>query len=479
MSKIIILRTLVLGFFALTFSDLVQGEETHIFLGSNKGLINPEYRESRDLPVSLGDGFLVVGYLKDRTKVRFSGDELKLNAVNGVALSDGEGFQIGGGRGTIIIDYPSGIGVIEIVYHDTSSIPPSNGCDLTVESITDRISLKTLNVQLGGDSTKRVRTVKQFFQPFFSGKQSSISSKIKLTAYGYDDLFVERISFYSTYDIASNTTFLDGATGKKTSIIAISTGEEYQLQNKLVYEPLEKFERKLASSDAQIESKRKLAEYFHELGYAYLRIKEWDRAITYYNKALIVDPDFAKAYINRGFTYRKKGQYQQALQDLNKAISLNPERAGAYAERGIVYKNMKKYDRAIRDCDKATYLDSKNVSAYINRGNVYLIQGKPDAAIRDYTVVINVDSKSQDIAIAYGGRGEAYQRKKQFDLSLRDFNKAISINPEYARVYYYRAIIWYNQKDFERAWADVEKCRKLGLTPNAKFIEDLKKVSGR
>lgn len=156
MSKIIILRILVLGCFALTFSGLAHGEQTHIFLGSNKGLIKAEYRESRDLPVSLGDGFLVVGYRKDRTEVRFSGDELKLNAVNGVALSEGEGFQIGGGRGTIIVDYPSGIGVIEIVYRDTSSIPPSNGCDLTVEGITDRKSWETLNVQLGGDSTKRV-----------------------------------------------------------------------------------------------------------------------------------------------------------------------------------------------------------------------------------------------------------------------------------------------------------------------------------
>lgn len=332
-----------------------------------------------------------------------------------------------------------------------------------------------------GGIRQRECAVKQFFQPFLSGKQSSISSRIKLTAHGYDELFVERISFYSTYDIASNTTFLDGATGKKSSIIAVSTEEEYQLQNKLVFEPLEKFETKLASSEAKIESKRELAEYFFELGYAYHRIKELDRAITYYNKALIVDPDFAKIYWRRGNIYRKKGQYQQALQDCNKAISLNPELAGAYSARGIVYKNMKKYDLAIQDSSKAIHLDSKYVAAYINRGNVYYLQEKFDAAIRDYTaaITINVDSKSQDIAIAYAGRGEVYQRKKQFDLSLREFNKAISINPEYARVYYYRAFIWYYQKDFEKVWADVEKCRKLGVTYEPRFIEKLKKASGR
>jgi len=45
--------------------------------------------------------------------------------------------------------------------------------------------------------------------------------------------------------------------------------------------------------------------------------------------------------------------------------------------------------------------------------------------------------------------------------------------------YFNRAVTHYLMKAYDKAWANVMMCRKLGGTPNPKLIEDLMRVSGR
>lgn len=143
----------------------VRGLETHIFFGKHNIALDAEQGKPRYVRLKLGDSFIVAGNHAEHTGVRFSGDEVVLKHANGVSLSKGQGFQIGGGRGMIIIDYPASIGVIEIVYTDTSAIQLSNGCDLNVKNTVDMISMPTLNVQLEGNKLAPFDLETEPYQP--------------------------------------------------------------------------------------------------------------------------------------------------------------------------------------------------------------------------------------------------------------------------------------------------------------------------
>ncbi|MGC8797108.1 MAG: tetratricopeptide repeat protein [candidate division WOR-3 bacterium] len=53
-------------------------------------------------------------------------------------------------------------------------------------------------------------------------------------------------------------------------------------------------------------------------------IKDLEKAIQYYTRAIELNPKFAEAYFNRWFAYSDKGEYDRGWADYNKAIELNP-----------------------------------------------------------------------------------------------------------------------------------------------------------
>src|SRR5690349_6379695 len=66
----------------------------------------------------------------------------------------------------------------------------------------------------------------------------------------------------------------------------------------------------------------------------------------------------AFAYNNRGNAYTTQGQYDLAMEDYNKAINLNPGFAKPINNRGVVHKKKVELDLAMKDFDAAINLDS-------------------------------------------------------------------------------------------------------------------------
>lgn len=50
-----------------------------------------------------------------------------------------------------------------------------------------------------------------------------------------------------------------------------------------------------------------------------------DEAIVFFDEAIEIKPDFAKAYAERGRAKNLKGDKEGAFEDLKKSIELNPE----------------------------------------------------------------------------------------------------------------------------------------------------------
>ena len=150
----------------------------------------------------------------------------------------------------------------------------------------------------------------------------------------------------------------------------------------------------------------------------------------------------AEAYNNRGNAHADKGQYDQAISEYTKALKIKPRYAEAYYNRGYAYASKGKYDDAIRDFNKALEINP-------NYGKAHHL------------------------------RGIAYASKGQYDQAISDYTKALEINPQDAIAYCNRGIGYYFRKEYGKSWENVKKAQSLGYQIDPKFLDELRKASGR
>lgn len=185
----------------------------------------------------------------------------------------------------------------------------------------------------------------------------------------------------------------------------------------------------------------------------------------------------AEPYYNRGLDYLRKSQYDEAIIELNKAIEIYPRYANAYSDRGYAYMQKRQFDRAISDFTKTLDINPQHHYAHTNRGLAYFKKSQYDKAISEFNKAIEINPK---IGETYYYRGLAYFNIGKNDRAIADYNYAIKLNPTYAEAYINRAwFYYYFHKDYDRAWEDVQKAQSLGFQVPPKFLNDLRKDSGR
>jgi tetratricopeptide (TPR) repeat protein len=82
---------------------------------------------------------------------------------------------------------------------------------------------------------------------------------------------------------------------------------------------------------------------------------------------------------------------------------------------------------------------SENIAiAFSNRGNAYQAEGDYDRAVIDYDQAIQLNPNDP---IAFSNRGNAYKRKGDIDHAIADFSEAIRLNPKFAEAFANRGLL--------------------------------------
>jgi Tfp pilus assembly protein PilF len=76
----------------------------------------------------------------------------------------------------------------------------------------------------------------------------------------------------------------------------------------------------------------KPAPFYNQLGYAYLTLKQPDKAKEAFDKYIELDPDNPNAYDSKGDYYMYLKEYEKAYQSYMKANSMDPTFSGDKAE---------------------------------------------------------------------------------------------------------------------------------------------------
>ena len=119
----------------------------------------------------------------------------------------------------------------------------------------------------------------------------------------------------------------------------------------------------------------------------------------------------------------------------------------------------------------STALNLQDHLFYNNRGIDYGEKREYDLAIKDFEKAIEI---APEFAEVYKNRGNAYLNKGSFDLAIKDFNKAIQLEPDICDFYIHRSGAYTITGNFENAINDLNKALRLNLNdPDIHFLRGI------
>ncbi len=137
------------------------------------------------------------------------------------------------------------------------------------------------------------------------------------------------------------------------------------------------------------------------LGNANYFLKNYDRAITAYNKALNLSPNYNDAKKNLAITYRDAGKYygekkhdlKKALKYLEKALGLDENDYETIRLYGVANAMAGNKLKALNQFKKALKLKPGNAGANLNLGNAYFNIGDEENGKKYHDIARKIDPK--------------------------------------------------------------------------------------
>jgi tetratricopeptide (TPR) repeat protein len=232
----------------------------------------------------------------------------------------------------------------------------------------------------------------------------------------------------------------------------------------------------LQSSSARDYTKDAEAVHFVSLGQEQFEKKNYQVAISFYSKALQLNPENAEAMMGRGVASMRLGETEKALPDLLQETKLRPNYMGAWFELGDAYLSLHKFQEALDALTHAIALQNVQNrvgmrSLYHARAEVYHALKQYDKAIADLTTAIECGKNpAGDIA----QRAKFQAERGQFEKAVADYTKAISLKPKDPKILAERARLFFGAKKYDLAAKDWGEVIRLNPTRIEAFLERAK-----
>jgi Flp pilus assembly protein TadD len=155
----------------------------------------------------------------------------------------------------------------------------------------------------------------------------------------------------------------------------------------------------------------------------------WQDSETLFRHALEVTENNYLAHNNLGVALGRKGQIDEAISQYQEAIRLKPDFADAHNNLGNALFRKDQIDEAISQYQETIRLKPDIVYAHYNLGNALGRKGQIDEAIRQYQEAIRL---KPNFAEAYNYLGIGLGMKGQIDEAIRQFQEAIRLKPDFA-----------------------------------------------
>ncbi len=202
-------------------------------------------------------------------------------------------------------------------------------------------------------------------------------------------------------------------------------------------------------------------------------------SLQQYEQAVELDPNFAAAHARLSTSHSRMWWYAydrteerltRARRALDETFRLDPDLPEAHRARGYYYYwGFLDYDRAIAAFEIARAARPNDAQLLLGLGSVYRRQGKLDEALAAILRAAQLDPRSTELALNVA---QSYALMRQATEADQYYDQAISLTPDWALAYSYKATITSLrlQGDVDKARASLDPASATGLDDEHEIV---------
>ncbi|WP_299486893.1 serine/threonine-protein kinase [Acaryochloris sp. IP29b_bin.137] len=209
-------------------------------------------------------------------------------------------------------------------------------------------------------------------------------------------------------------------------------------------------------------------EAYNHRGDTQVEIGQYKEAIADYRQAIRLQPDQPQGYINLATVFFTQGKLEAAVKELDKAIQADDSHLSAHVIRGSYRSILGDRDGAKRDWERALERPVRTAKEYSSRGYAKSRLDRKQDAIADYNQALSINPK---LTRAHTNLGSVFYEQGKTEQARKAFDQALETNPNATNAYLLRGELRAYQSgksDFEGALKDYD--RAIAINPNDPFV---------
>ncbi|KAK7790552.1 hypothetical protein R5R35_013068 [Gryllus longicercus] len=240
-----------------------------------------------------------------------------------------------------------------------------------------------------------------------------------------------------------------------------------------------------------------------ELGNEAYKRKNFEEALSHYNKAVQIDPTDITYLNNKAAVFFEQKEYEKCIKQCEDAIEVGRENradfkliAKAFTRIGNAYlklgdlqkaktyfeKSMSEHrtpevkallsnvERKIKEEERLAYIDPVKAEEEKEKGNEFFKNGDYATAIKHYSEAIKRNPEDPKY---YSNRAACYTKLAAFDLGLKDCEKCVELDPKFIKGWIRKGKILQGMQQYGKALSAYQKALELDAA-NAEAIEGYK-----
>ena len=211
-------------------------------------------------------------------------------------------------------------------------------------------------------------------------------------------------------------------------------------------------------------------------------IKEHFSSIDQYTQQIEHSSNKLGAYFGRAIDYMLVQDMANALNDIDRVVELNENFSLGYFMRAVIRLRQIEAQNATEEQLQATTPSAISIRSLTqgevkrheepvtNSSKIKMKSLQYDRVLKDYNKAIELDPQFSQ---AYFNRGNLYFFQKNYRAALADYDEAIRIDPYFGEAYFNRGLVLVLTGETRRGTADLSKAGELGVIAAYNLIKRL------
>jgi len=204
-------------------------------------------------------------------------------------------------------------------------------------------------------------------------------------------------------------------------------------------------------------------DYNYRLGVLHLNQGNVPSAILAFQKCVTTSPNNADYWNALGLAYFMTRQFKEAINSFGRALEINPTFTEVHNNLGNVYNEMALYSNARAEYNKVledlTY--PKPEAPYFNLALISFIEKDYDKAMNYCRLAL---SMNPNFGRVYNLMGHIYEIKGDFDAAISNYRVGLQVDAEGLELNFSLAVALYKTKKFEEAREKFERIMQINPT---------------